>query len=75
VAVSENDVDRELLNRIAEAYFSRKRRQATAAPKDGASDKKEDERSDRGDRPKERTAPQHRRHWHGALGFTPLVIL
>jgi hypothetical protein len=75
MAVSENDVDRELLNRIAEAYFAKKRRQDSAAAKDGATGDERDSGSKRDDRTSQKATPQHRRHWRDALRFTPLVIL
>jgi hypothetical protein len=75
MAVSENDVDRELLNRIAEAYFARKRRQDAAAAEDGATGDERDEGSKKDDRPNQKAVPQHRRHWRDALRFTPLLIL
>lgn len=75
MAVSENDVDRELLNRIAEAYFARKHRQDSTAAKDGAAGDERDGSSKRDDRPNQKAAPQHRRHWRDVLRLTPLVIL
>jgi len=75
MAVSENDVDRELLNRIAEAYFARKQRQDAAAAKDGAAGDEQDGSSKKDNRPNQKAAPQHRRHWRDALRFTPLLIL
>jgi len=75
MAVSENDVDRELLNRIAEAYFSRKRKAAASGSKDGAINRDEDGGSKQDNQTSQKAVPQHRRHWRDALRFTPLLIL
>ena len=74
MAVSENDVDRELLNRIAEAYFAR-RRQSAASPDKGETDRNETDRSPGDDSTRQKTTPQYRRHWRDAFRFTPLMIL
>ena len=74
MAVSENDVDRELLNRIAEAYFAR-RRQSAASPDEGKDDLNKPDRSAGDDSGKQKTTPQYRRHWRDAFKFTPLMIL
>lgn len=74
MAVSESDVDRELLNRIAEAYFAR-RRQAAASPKEDKTDRSETDRPAGGDPSHQKATPQYRRHWRDAFKFTPLMIL
>jgi hypothetical protein len=75
MAVSENDVDRELLNRIAEAYFARRRRKSEASPEESSADRKEDDRPSGDDSTRQKVTPQYRRHWRDAFKFTPLMIL
>jgi hypothetical protein len=63
MAVSDSDVDRELLNQIAEAYFTRPQRLTASSnhPNAGLTGRN--------------AAPRCRRHWRAAFKFTPLVIL
>jgi len=75
MAVSENDVDRELLNRIAEAYFARRRRKSEASPDKGKTDRSETDRAPGDDSTRQKATPQYRRHWRDAFKFTPLMIL
>jgi hypothetical protein len=75
MAVSESDVDRELLNRIAEAYFARRRKQSAASPDEGRTDPNKTDRPTDSDPGRQKATPQYRRHWRDALRFTPLMIL
>jgi hypothetical protein len=74
MAVSENDVDRELLNRIAEAYFARRRKSAVS-PDEGKADRSETDRAPGDDSGQRKATPQCRRQWRDAFKFTPLMIL
>lgn len=74
MAVSENDVDRELLNRIAEAYFARKRPQDSGATKDSVSGDEQDGGSKKDDRTSHKAVPPHLPHWRDGPNSTPLMI-
>ena len=78
MAVSESDMDREILNRIAEAYFSarRRRKSADSVAQSGASKTGSDAGdSHSDDQALHKGSGQHRRHRRKASGFTPLMIL
>jgi hypothetical protein len=78
MAASESEMDREILNRIAEAYFAarRRRQSADSATEGGASKSGSGAVESRNDDPALRKgSSQHRRFWREAFRFTPLMIL